>query len=217
VQEPTEDGPFVVAFVVGVTPAKWVRAWGERMPGEPLELRPATAAEAIAGVRDGTVHVALVRTGADQPPAPDLSSIVLYDEQPVVVASKDSAVSAFDSLDVRDLANETVLDYAEETATETIELVATGVGVAIVPHAVARAASRKDVTAVPLAGLSGTSVRLTWSVGSASVDEFIGIVRGRTTNSSRATPAQPKLTASQKSAAKKARAASTDSVRRRKR
>jgi len=53
--------PLVVAFVPGVTPGKWERIWRERRPGGRLELVPAPQAEALQGLRDGTVHMALAR------------------------------------------------------------------------------------------------------------------------------------------------------------
>ena len=55
--------PFVVAFVVGVTPAKWARVWGERMPRHPLTLLP--TGDALAALDDGTAQVALTRLPVD--------------------------------------------------------------------------------------------------------------------------------------------------------
>ena len=82
---------FTVLFVTGVTPTKWARIWNERMRRQRLELRPATPAEAIAALRDGTAHAAFVRDiGADD----EFSAIRLYEEQPVVVASRDHLFSA---------------------------------------------------------------------------------------------------------------------------
>ena len=76
--------PFVVAFVVGVTPSKWARAWEQRMPATPLTLLPLAQSAALAALADGTVDVALLRLPvADE----SLSSIALYTELPVVVAS----------------------------------------------------------------------------------------------------------------------------------
>jgi hypothetical protein len=196
--------PFVVAFVIGVTPTKWARVWNERMPHLPLELRPSSAADAAAGLRDGSVHAAFLRDPAD------LDAIRLYEELPVVVAPKDHAVTAFESLTAADLADETVLEYSEDAAASVSELVGANVGVAIMPQSVARAVSRKDVVARPFRGGESTFVSLAWSEKSDSIEELIGIVRGRTANSSRADEAPvKKLSASQKAAAKKARAAAS--------
>ena len=73
------------------------------------------------------------------------------------------------------------------TGAEAIELVAANVGVAVLPQSVARAHSRKDVVARPLSGAPDTGIALVWPTRDAHplCDEFIGIVRGRTANSSR--------------------------------
>jgi DNA-binding transcriptional LysR family regulator len=160
-----------------------------------------TRGEAVAGLADGSVHAAFLR---DHESA---QAIRLYEELPVVVAPKDHAVTAFDQLTAGDLAEEVVLAYSEDDAASVAELVGANVGVAIMPQSVARAVSRKDVVVRPYAGVS-TEVSLVWVEKSDAVEELIGIVRGRTANSSRAAEAPvKKLSASQKGAAKKARAA----------
>ena len=194
---------FVVAFVIGVTPNKWARVWNERMPHLPLELRPSSRHDAVAGLESGEVHAAFLR---DHDGA---SAIRLYEELPVVVAPKEHAVLALDRLTPSDLAEETVLEYSEEAAASVAELVGTNVGVAIMPQSVARSVSRRDVEVRPFAGES-TFVSLVWTEKTDAVEELIGIVRGRTANSSRSTEAPvKKLSASQKAAAKKARAEAT--------
>lgn len=181
------SGPFVVAFVLGVTPGKWAGIWRERMPRHPLEMVLHSPAEAVAALLDGTVDVALLRLPvADE----SLSRIPLYIEQPVVVAPKDHAVTVFDSLTLDDLAGETILDDEWSAA---VELVAANVGLAIMPQSVARALSRRDVVARPLRDGTETQVALAWPTERTTpeVDEFIGIVRGRTANSSRGEPTPP--------------------------
>ncbi|MEL7976805.1 LysR family substrate-binding domain-containing protein [Isoptericola sp. F-RaC21] len=77
------------------------------------------------------------------------------------------------------------------TAADAIALVATGVGVTIVPMSLARLHHRKDVTYRVLDGGPGAPVGLAWLVDGLPddvrelVEEMIGIVRGRTVNSSR--------------------------------
>ncbi|MFB2586522.1 LysR family transcriptional regulator substrate-binding protein [Herbiconiux liukaitaii] len=85
---------------------------------------------------------------------------------------------------------------------DAVELVTAGVGYLVVPKSVARLHSRKDVVArdfVPAEGDSGEQrVALVWRADVQSpevlaaeperwrnVDEFIGVVRGRTANSTR--------------------------------
>ncbi len=177
--------PFVVAFVPGVTPGKWERIWRERMPRQLLELRPAEQPEALRSLRTGELAMAFLR---DVTADDELHVIPLYREQPVVVASRDSVVAAFDAtkpeLRLDDLSGETVLDGQDAA---TVELVAANAGVAIMPQSLARAHSRRDVVARPLSGVPDTGIGLAWRASTADprVETFIGIVRGRTVNSTR--------------------------------
>ena len=179
---------FVVAYVLGVTPGKWAGIWNDRMPRHPLELRPVSPADAVAALVSGEADVALLRLPLEHP---DLSTIPLYVEKPVVVVPKDHAVEALDSVTLAEL--EGVLDGDWAAA---VELVAANTGVAVMPQSVARALSRRDVVARPVSDGPETRVALAWPTGSTSpeVEEFIGIVRGRTANSSRGepTPKTPK-------------------------
>jgi DNA-binding transcriptional LysR family regulator len=178
--------PLVVAFVTGVTPGKWERIWRERRPPGRLELVPMTQDGALAALRDGTAHMAIVR---DVTAGDDRHAIALYRELPVVLAPRGSLVAGLDSVDVRDLTDETVLpvDLAQGTGEDAVELVAANVGVAIMPQSVARALSRKDVVARPLRDAPDTGISLVWPIVRAhpNADLFVGIVRGRTANSSR--------------------------------
>ena len=151
------------------------------MRREPLILTPASEVSALSAVRDGSAHMALVR---DVAASGDLHVIPLYREQPVVVSARDSVVAAFDSLSVADLAGETVLEGQDAA---TIELVAAGVGVAVMPHSVARALARRDVVARGVLDAPSTGIGLAWLVAATHprIDTFVGIVRGRTENSSR--------------------------------
>lgn len=180
---------FRVAFVPGVTPTKWERVWRERMPRQRLELRPASATDALAGLRDGSVDAAFLREVAELgvQPGADWGVIRLYDEASVVVASRDHLFAALDSNEAvgsAELAAENVLPGQDG---ETVELVAAGVGVAQMPQSLARLLSRRDVVSRPLRDASVTTISLVWPVErtSAAVEAFIGIVRGRTANSSR--------------------------------
>jgi len=178
--------PLIVAFVTGVTPTKWQRVWRERRPLGRLDLVPLPQHAALAALDDGTAHMALVRdTSADE----QWHAIELYRESPVVIAARGSLVASLDELTLGDLAGETLLplDLLEGSGDDTIELVAANVGVAVMPQSVARALSRKDVVARPLRDAPDTAISLVWPIEGAHplCDEFIGIVRGRTANSSR--------------------------------
>jgi hypothetical protein len=78
-----------------------------------------------------------------------------------------------------------------------VELVAAGIGVVVVPQSLARLHHRKDLTYRPVTGVPESRIALSWPEDATTdmVEDFIGIVRGRTVNSSRgrtATPPQPK-------------------------
>jgi hypothetical protein len=167
--------PLVVMFVPGVTPGKWERIWRDRMPRDPLELRPASETEALAALR-GPAHMAFLR---DVPASDDLHVIPLYREQPVAVVQRDSLLSEFASL--------TLADLAGFTPADSVDLVAAAGGYLVVPQSVARAASRKDVVARPVVDAPDTGIGLAWPTSAQHplVETFIGIVRGRTPNSSR--------------------------------
>ncbi|MER7812916.1 LysR family substrate-binding domain-containing protein [Streptomyces sp900116325] len=202
---------FRLAYVPGVTPTKWVRIWNERLPDIPLTLVAVTAAEASDVLRGGGADAGFVRLPIDRT---DLSAIPLYTETTVVVIPKDHIVAAVDEVSAEDLADEIVLHPLDDTldwerlpgrpanerpatTADAIELVAAGVGLLVVPQSLARLHHRKDLTYRPVTGAPESRVALSWPEDATTdmVEDFIGIVRGRTVNSSRgrtATPPQPK-------------------------
>ncbi|MGW6898638.1 LysR family substrate-binding domain-containing protein [Streptomyces sp. NBC_01727] len=202
---------FRLAYVPGVTPTKWVRIWNERLPEIPLTLVAVTAAEASDVLRGGGADAGFVRLPIDRT---DLSAIPLYTETTVVVIPKDHIAAAVDEVSTEDLADEIVLHPLDDTldwerppgrpanerpatTADAIELVAAGVGLLVVPQSLARLHHRKDLTYRPVTGAPESRVALSWPEDATTdmVEDFIGIVRGRTVNSSRgrtATPPQPK-------------------------
>ncbi|MFF3357652.1 LysR family substrate-binding domain-containing protein [Streptomyces sp. NPDC002917] len=202
---------FRLAYVPGVTPTKWVRIWNERLPEIPLTLVAVTAAEASDVLRGGGADAGFVRLPIDRT---DLSAIPLYTETTVVVIPKDHIAAAVDEVSAEDLADEIVLHPLDDTldwerppgrpamerpatTADAIELVAAGVGLLIVPQSLARLHHRKDLTYRPVTGVPESRIALSWPEDATTdmVEDFIGIVRGRTVNSSRgrtATPPQPK-------------------------
>ena len=180
--------------------------WAERMPRRPLDLQPLAGRDGIALVRSGELQMCFVRLPVERE---GLHLIPLYDEQPVVVVSREHPVAAYDEIDVTDLAGEHLLqdpddvpawrDVATEVAEggrypvpemtlrQAVESVAADAGVVIVPMSVARIHHRKDVVAVPVTGVPTTKIALTWLVDNEDdrVQTFIGVVRGRSANSTR--------------------------------
>jgi DNA-binding transcriptional LysR family regulator len=188
---PDRPPGFHVGFVPGVTPDKWARAWAERMPRRPLDLVPlAEDADPVALLRDGDLSMALVRLPVD---TEALHLIRLYDEQPVVVVAREHPVAAYDEIDVADLADEHRLPDAGTSTRQAVAAVADEVGVLVVPMSVARLHHRRDVVHVPVTGVAPTTVGLAWprDLDDDRADTFVGVVRGRTVNSSRDAPRPP--------------------------
>lgn len=207
---PSDDGPrFRLLLVPGVVPASWVRTWRERVRDVPLELVHAPAAEAGRVLADGGADAALLRLPVDREV---LSAIPLYVETTVVVLPKDHLLTALDELTPADLAEETLLTPADDllgwvdppgersalptpaTTEDAVALVASGVGLLVVPQSLARLHHRKDLTYRPLTDAPASQAALAWAVerdGDPLVEELIGVVRGRTVNSSRGRGATP--------------------------
>ncbi|MFI6336615.1 LysR family substrate-binding domain-containing protein [Streptomyces sp. NPDC050535] len=210
---------FRLAYVPGVTPSKWVRIWHERLPDVPLTLVAVSASEVFDVLRDGGADAGFVRLPVDRT---DLSAIPLYTETTVVMVPRDHVVTAVDEVSTDDLADDIVLHPLDDslgwerlpgqpanerpaTTEDGVDLVAAGIGVLLVPQSLARLHHRKDLTYRPVTDAPESRVALSWPEEKTTdlVEDFIGIVRGRTVNSTRGrtaspAPADPKATAKAK-------------------
>ncbi|MFJ8199524.1 LysR family substrate-binding domain-containing protein [Streptomyces sp. NPDC096152] len=192
---------FRLAYVPGVTPAKWVRIWNERLPDVPLTLLQVPAAEASDVLRRGDADAGVVRLPVDRT---FFSAIPLYAETTVVVVPKDHLMTAADEVSLEDLAEEVLFHPLDDvlgwerppgepaferpaTTEDAVELVAAGVGLLVVPQSLARLHHRRDLTYRPVVDAPQSGVALCWPEEATTdlVDDFIGIVRGRTANSTR--------------------------------
>ncbi|MBF4994601.1 LysR family transcriptional regulator [Arthrobacter gandavensis] len=184
----TVPSPLRIAYVPGVTPGKWISRWNERR-GRALVAAQIEEDRILAALRrrdSDLVFLRIPEEGFERPS--DLHAIPLYREQPVVAAPKDHPLAAFDEADVADLAGENILDADELGSTAmALEVAASGAGLLILPMSVARIHSRRDVLTRPVHGVAGSRIAVAWlqDTEDPDVDEFIGIVRGRTANSSR--------------------------------
>ncbi|SEC44980.1 LysR substrate binding domain-containing protein [Streptomyces sp. 2231.1] len=198
----SEESPsFRLAYVPGVTPAKWVKVWNERLPGVPLTLVQAPVAEAHELLRSQEADAGLVRLPVDRT---FFSAIPLYTETTVVVVPKDHLITAVEEVSLDDLAEEVLLHPLDDvfdwdgppgepaferpaTTADAIELVAANIGLLVVPQSLARLHHRRDLTYRPVVDGPRSSVALSWPEEATTdlVEEFIGIVRGRTVNSTR--------------------------------
>jgi DNA-binding transcriptional LysR family regulator len=213
VPEDRRPTTFRLLVVPGVTVDRWSRTWSERLPGVDLQLEPVEVTQA-AGLLSAQADAGLLRLPVDQD---SFHAIPLYTEVTVVVVPRDHVLAAADEVTVADLADETLLrplddvlawtDASAAPATMTadrpattaaaVELVAAGVGVLVVPQSLARLYHRRDLTYRVVTDAPTSSVALVWVRDRYTdlVEEMIGIVRGRTANSTRGRAQAPAASA----------------------
>ncbi|HSE07348.1 MAG TPA: LysR substrate-binding domain-containing protein [Nocardioidaceae bacterium] len=226
---PEAEASLRIAFVPGVTPDKWARIWAERMPRAPLALSPVEVDQQTAVLYDARADMCFLRLPVGREDRERLHVIPLYREVAVVVAPKEHFVEAAEEVSVEDLADEHLLqdpDLVPEwravatevrdgtrvpvppiTMKQAIETVAAGVGIVIVPMSVARLHHRKDVVHRPVVDVAQSQVGLAWrrDLDDPLLETFVGVVRGRSANSSRGT--RPPTPRAEKAAARKQAAA----------
>ena len=171
-----------IGHVNGVTLTKWRTTWDERFRRQRLEVVEVDQDEQQRVLEDGVVDACFVRLPID---TDDLHVIRLYEELPVAWAAKDHLIAAADQITLADLAEETVVTTVTPFH---LDLVAAGEAVLLVPQSVARTYSRRDLIYRIITDAPSTTVGLAWLKDNPHelIDEFVGIVRGRTANSSRA-------------------------------
>ena len=160
------------------------------MPDVPLHAFMSDDGTQLSVLRDGSADVSFVRLPVDRE---GLNLIPLYEEQPAVVAPKGHEISVFEDVAVEDLAEENFLDVADMGGPDmALQVVASGAGLVILPMPVARHLNNKQTVSRRLSGVPGTQIGVAWLADKDSplIQEFIGIVRGRTAQSSRQPSAQ---------------------------
>jgi hypothetical protein len=193
---------FRLLVVPGIVVDRWTRTWSQRLPEVDLQLvqtEPAHAATLLADTADA----GLLRLPVDRD---TFHAISLYTEATVVVFPRDhvfAALGATETMTLADLAGETLLRPQDDVLDWTgvpldptdcpagtgpaVELVAAGGGLLVVPMSIARMHHRKDVAHRVVTDAPTSSVALVWPRERYTnlVEEMIGIVRGRTENSTR--------------------------------
>jgi DNA-binding transcriptional LysR family regulator len=202
---------FTLAFPLGVTIGKWTRLFTERQPAIELVVKPSD--DPIGLLEAGEADMVFAR---DAGAADDRHLIPLYSEDVVVVMSHEHLLTLEEKLHLADLDGQPRVEGRPSEA--LMRAVAAGDGIALMPASVAKALRRKDVEAIRLEDGPVSQVGLAWPRDEQHplVDEFIGIVRGRTAHSSR----NPEVAATQSAraaqdakAAKAAKVAATQSAR----
>lgn len=196
-------GRLRLGVVPGVNPGRWVDTWRGRR-SEELELVPVAAADAEDLLLAGTLDAAFLRLPLG---SPGLRRIPLWTEDTVLAVSRESELTLLKHVTPADLTDQALLVAADdvlawvdapgeafvgrapETTADALELVAHEAGVCFVPKAVARALHRRDVVLLDAPFAPTSQVGLAWLPQDEETPELveilIGIVRGRTVNSTR--------------------------------
>ncbi|WP_183086265.1 LysR family substrate-binding domain-containing protein [Mycetocola tolaasinivorans] len=224
--ESTDPADFRIAYVSGVSLGKWGTAWTERNPRIRTSFTMGERDVQRRVLTDHTADVSFVRLPFDR--GDDLHLIKLYEETPMVVLPKGHELLEADEIALADLAGLHLIQDprdvpgwseigtemiegtrpdlpAPDRVVDAIELVAAGIGFVIVPQSLARLHDRKDVKHRRVTGVEPTEIGIAWrideddAVRAERVEDFIGIVRGRTANSSRGrAEAEPEAPAKKK-------------------
>lgn len=173
-----------IRYVEGVNPARWLAVWEQRHPDSPAEHERVEQPVQFDAVLAGEADVAIVRGEVTDA---RLHRVRLFDEQMVVVGEREHALAAFDELTAADLDGETLLDLATLSFRDAIAVAATGAGLAVVPMSVARLYGGRATITRPLTDAPPQPVSLVWlrDRDSDTIQDFVGVARGRTAISSR--------------------------------
>lgn len=206
-----------LAFVTGTEPGKWFHRF--RRQTEHGGLVTLGSDDALGLVLDGTADLALARL-PDARITGDFHVVRLYEEARGVAVPKDSIFAELgERVPARELEDE-ILNYriAEDGSIDygelrtALQVVGANVGVAVAPRPLIKILSKRQVVALELvdASVPATEIALVWrrEADSEAIQDFVGVARGRTGNSSR--QAAPKLSAREKTLAKQARREQTN-------
>ncbi|WP_374007194.1 LysR family transcriptional regulator substrate-binding protein [Leifsonia sp. LS-T14] len=175
---------FSIAFPLGVTVGKWTRAFEQRYPDVELVVRPSD--DPLRVLEEGEADMVFAR---DAEPDDGRHLIPLYSEDIVVVVHHEHLLTLKadegEKLHLADFEDEPRVPG--EPSEALLRSMAEGTGVALLPASVAKALRRKDVVALRVEDAGQSTIGLTWprEAQHPLVDDFIGIVRGRTAHSSR--------------------------------
>lgn len=202
-----------LSFVTGTEPGKWFDRFRDRTRHGRLEAFESE--DSLAALIDGRAQLALVRLPSQQLDAEKFHVVELYQEDKGVALPKDSELTLIEGeVKLADLAgqimNYRIPDHGEvdvAAVREALQIVAANVGVVIAPKPLLKVLSRKLVVPRQLKDESvpATRIALVWhqDADSDAIQDFVGIAKGRTVNSSR--QVAPKRSAREKTLAKQAR------------
>lgn len=193
--------PLTIAFIKGTAPGKWFARFNERT--DYPDLITLESDDAFGALLDGRATAALVRL-----PDPRLSDsglteafhkVDLYEEQPGITVPKESELTLLDVISRADIAGEIVNYEPADTVDiqavrDAVQVVAANVGVVIAPRPLLRSISSKQTENRPFSDAAATQISLVWRKADDCdmIQDFVGITKGRTVNSSRQVTAAPK-------------------------
>ena len=200
-----------LSFVTGTEPDKWFTRFRDRTTHR---LSVADSVDPLAMLIDAHVDLALVRL-PDARLTDEHHVVVLYSEEPGIAVPKDHELTLLEEVGPGDIEGE-IINYATpgtgeidvEAVRAGLQVVAANVGVVIAPRPLIRVLSRRQIAHRGYTGeVPGTQIALVWrkEKDSEAIQDFVGIAKGRTPNSSR--QAAPKRSAREKSLAKQERRA----------
>lgn len=208
-----------LSFVTGTEPGKWFTRFRDRTAhGRLLATDSEDPVAELIGTR---ADLALARL-PDPRVTGEYHVVELYREAPGIALPKDSELTLLDRLAPADIEGE-IINWStppdgiiDIPAVRTgLQVVAANVGVLIAPRPLIRVLSRKQIEHRDYIGdVPATTIALVWRKidDSEAIQDFVGIAKGRTPNSSR--QAAPKRTAREKALAKQQRRAEGGAAKR---
>ncbi|MDO5032813.1 LysR family transcriptional regulator substrate-binding protein [Corynebacterium sp.] len=207
-----------LVFATGTEPGKWFRRYRD-VHGESA-LHTVDADDALAALLEGQVDLALARVplGVGDHRIDDSYHVVrLYEEEPGIAVPKESVYAEVgEPVELEDVAEEH-LNYRigddglvdVPAVRQGLQVVAANVGIVIAPRPLLKVLSKKLVVPLGLVDptVARTEIALVWPKAgdSEEIQDFVGVAKGRTKNSSRSSAG--KISAREKTKAKQERRA----------
>lgn len=179
-----------IAYVHGTAPDKWFARYAANT-SHGIE-RTFGCDDPLPSLFAGEIDVALARLPDPRIDTFDYHVVRLYEEEPGIGLPADNELTLLDAIGDEDIADGTVnyrpaetVDVAEVRA--AAQVVAANVGMVIAPRPLLRSMNFKGVAHRPYTDGAPTTIAVVWHKDKDcdAIQDFVGITRGRTANSSR--------------------------------